>query len=119
MLNRPSVRTRRRVTRDNARSVEEARAGALLPVRGRGTGEGDPATQASHLPRAVLSADVLNLVPAEYRDADPRSFLQPPRKPDLRARVNDPQSPPKMGNARLWWPTYLIPGVRSMRDGSG
>jgi hypothetical protein len=38
MLHRPiGSHQRRRATRDNARSVEEARASALLPVRGRAT----------------------------------------------------------------------------------
>jgi hypothetical protein len=60
------TRPRGRVTRSNARSAGRKLGGSFLPVWGSGTGECDPATRASHLPRAVLSADVLNLMCADY-----------------------------------------------------
>ena len=64
MLHRPSVRNQR--AQGHARQARSTGGGSLC-LSGGETGESDPATQASHLPRAVLSADVLNLMCAEYR----------------------------------------------------
>ena len=62
ILHRPSVRDQGAGSHAAMRGPLEEARGSLLPVWGRETGERDTATRASHLPRAVLSAGVLNLM---------------------------------------------------------